>query len=53
MCLPVFVVRCDLSASALDRHRDSHAAADAKRCQAFFGIATRHFVKQRDQYPAT
>ena len=31
----------------LNQHGDSHAAADAKRCQSAFRVTFFHFVKQR------
>src|SRR5205807_6613632 len=34
-------------------HRDPHAAADAKRCETFLGIAPRHPVEQRHQDAAS
>src|SRR5208282_1735506 len=35
--------------SALDRHRDAHAAADAQGGEALLGVAARHLVQQRHQ----
>src|SRR2546423_14499349 len=35
---------------AFDGKRDSHAAADAKRCEAAPRVALLHFVEQRDQH---
>src|ERR1700722_14299284 len=40
----------DSTASALDRQRYSHAAADAERRQALLGVAPPHFVQQRHQH---
>src|SRR5436853_4638812 len=34
---------------ARDAHRNPHAAADAQRRQALFGVALLHFVEQRHQ----
>src|SRR3954469_2392986 len=35
--------------AARDAHRNSHAAADAQRRQALFGVTFLHFVEQRDE----
>src|SRR3954451_22591570 len=41
-----------VTASTLDCERHAHAAADAKRCQAFLRVAALHLVKQRDEHTA-
>src|ERR1700688_659824 len=35
---------------ALHAHGDAHAAADAERGEALFGVALLHFVQERDQH---
>src|SRR5215475_670754 len=39
--------------TALHAHGDAHAAADAKRCKTFLGVALLHLVQQGDQDAGT
>src|SRR4051794_16939317 len=45
--------RRELPVSALEAHRDAHAAADAQRGQALLRIALLHFVQEGDQHART
>src|SRR4051812_44417798 len=42
-----------LPSSALDAHRDAHAAADAQGREPLLRVAALHLVKQRDQDAGT
>src|SRR5205085_6509267 len=39
-----------VASSAFDAHRDAHAAADAQRREALFGVALLHLEQQRGQH---
>src|SRR5215217_5806603 len=39
-----------LSVSALEAHRDAHAAADAEGCETLLGVAAPHLVQERDEH---
>src|SRR5436190_5747301 len=43
------VLNVCLALIARDAHRNSHAAADAQRREALFGVTLLHFVEQRDE----
>ena len=45
-----FLVACNALSVARETHRNTHAAADAERGEAFLGIALLHFVQQRHQH---
>ena len=42
--------RSKIRRSALDGHRNAHAAADAQRGQPLLGVALDHFVQQTDEH---